>query len=161
MQISDVWLSDHVCPGISQCFGRSVAAILAKPLLWACMDEEWADYVPEGLRTRILNSLAEDQVRLNVRPGENCVRKVLTLASEYEGVVTFTEVEASMDMSEERATAVGGGGELWKSVLIGKVCAIDNRMTEMESNHAGHYATIQKQMERMDDNIKRLVMMPA
>ena len=87
---------DHVCPR-----GRSVAAILAKPLLWACMDEEWADYVPEGLRTCTLTSLAEDQVCLNVRPGENCVRKVLTLASEYEGIITFTEVEASMDMSEE------------------------------------------------------------
>jgi hypothetical protein len=83
------------------------------------------------------------------------------LEYEYEGVVTFTKVEASTDMSEERATAVGGGGELWKSVLIGKVCAIDNRVTEMESNHAGHYATIQKQIERMDGNIKRLAMMPA
>ena len=50
VNISDEWLAYHVCPGIQQCFGMSVAAILAKPLLWACMDEVWRDYVPDGLR---------------------------------------------------------------------------------------------------------------
>jgi hypothetical protein len=159
VHISDAWLSDHVCPGISQCFGRSVAAILAKSLLWATMDQEWSEHVPEGLRTRILNALAEDQARLNVRPGENCVQKVQCVVSEYEGVITFTEVDASMDTSEGQATS--GGGDLWKNILIGKVCGIENRMSEMENNHAGHYATIQKQMEKIDSNVKRLAMMPA
>ncbi len=60
VNISNKWLADHVCPGIQQCFGTSLAAILAKPLLWACMDEVWRDYVPDGLRSRIFNQLAED-----------------------------------------------------------------------------------------------------
>ena len=55
VKLSDEWLADHVCPGIQQCFGMSVAAILAKPLLWACMDEVWCDYVLDGLRLRSLN----------------------------------------------------------------------------------------------------------
>ena len=43
VNISDNWLSNHVCPGISSCFGPRVAAILAKPLLWAAMAEVWCD----------------------------------------------------------------------------------------------------------------------
>ena len=33
--LSDEWLIAHVAPGIRECFGDGVAAILAKPLLWA------------------------------------------------------------------------------------------------------------------------------
>ena len=54
---------------------------------------------------------------MNVRLGENCVRKVLTLASEYDGVVTFTEVEASMDMTCPRS----GPRQLVEVVNFGRV----------------------------------------
>ena len=51
VSISDEWLAHYVCPGIQHCFGLNVAAILAKPLLWTCMDEVWCDYVADGLHT--------------------------------------------------------------------------------------------------------------
>jgi len=161
LRISDEWLAYHVCPGITQCFGMSVAAILAKPLLWASMDEEFSDYVPEGLRTQILNSLAEDYTYLNVVSGVNCIKKVLCVVSEHEGVVSFSEVDASLDMSEERATTVGGDGTMWRNVIIGKVCTIENKLANMESNHSGHYAEMKKQMEKIEKNVKRLSTMPV
>ena len=51
VNISDEWLAHHICPGIQQCFGLRVAAILAKPLLWTCMDEAQHDYFLDGLCT--------------------------------------------------------------------------------------------------------------
>ena len=71
------------------------------------MDDKCSDYIPEGLQTQILNLLVEDEVYLNVVQGVNCVKKVLCVVLEHEGVVSFSEVDASMDMSEERATVVG------------------------------------------------------
>ena len=73
----------------------------------------------------------------------------------------ISEVDASMDMSEERATVVGADGTLWRNVMIGKVCAIENKMDNMVNNHSGHYAEMKKQMEKMEKNIKRLSVMPA
>ena len=59
---------------------------------------------------------------------------MLCTVSEHEGAVSFSEVDASMDMSEERATVVGGDGALWRNVMIGKVCAIENKMDNMVNN---------------------------
>jgi hypothetical protein len=159
--ISDEWLADHVCPAIQQCFGLSVAAILAKPLLWACMDEVWSDYVPAGLRSRIINSLAEDEEYLHVTPHKNMVEKVLCVVSEYEGVVTFSEVNANYDTSERRAVASGGSEIEWRNIMIGKVCAIENKVHDIENNHAGHYGAMMKRLDKMDNNLKRLAIMPA
>ncbi len=80
----------------------------------------------------------EDVAYLNVVQGVNCVKKVLCVVSEHEGVISFSEVDASMDMSEEWATVVGGDGTLWRNIMIGKVCAIENKMDNMVNNHLGH-----------------------
>jgi hypothetical protein len=76
---------------------------------------------------RILNSLAEDAAHLNVTPEVNIVEKVLCVVSEYEGVVTFSEVNAEYDTSERRAIATGGSGVEWRSVMIGKVMPLRTR----------------------------------
>ena len=81
VKLSDESLTDHVCPGIQQCSGMSVAAILAMPLLWACVDEVWCDYVPNGLRSRILNQLSEEEAALNMSLEGNLVDRVLCVVS--------------------------------------------------------------------------------
>jgi len=48
----------HVAPAICERYDDEVAAILAKPLLWACQDAECASMVPEGIRVRVLNALS-------------------------------------------------------------------------------------------------------
>jgi len=68
------------------------------------MDKECSDNIPEGLQTQIFNLPVEDEVYLNVVQGVNCVKTVLCVVLEHEGAVSFSEVDVSMDMSEERAT---------------------------------------------------------
>ena len=94
----------------SECRGKSCQAIVV-----GIYDEVWHDYVPDGLCTQIFNLLAEDAAHFNVTPDVNIVEKVLCVVSEYEGVVTFLEVNAEYDTSERRAIAtveVGLNGEL-------------------------------------------------
>ena len=116
-----------------------MAAILAKPLLWACMDEVSCDYVPDGLRSRIFNQLAEDKAVLKVLPEINMVDWVLCIMSEYEGLVTFMGINAEYDTSERRAVAMGGSGVEWQIIMIGKTCAIENKVHDIQNNHTEHY----------------------
>jgi hypothetical protein len=49
--------------------------------------------------------------------------------------------------------AVGGSIALWRNVMIGKFCALENKMANIQHNHAGNYATMEKCMENMDISI--------
>ena len=45
--------------------------------------------------------------------------------------------------------------------MIGKVCAIENKVEDIVSEHARHYSEVIKRLDRMDQNMKRLAVMPA
>ena len=138
-----------------------MAAILAKPLLWACMDEVWRDYIPAGLRSQIFNQLAEDEAVLNMLPEVNMVDWVLCIMSKYEGLVTFTEVNTEYDTLERRAVAISRSGVEWQNIMIGKVCMIENKVHDIQNNHARHYQDVLKKLEKMDKNLTRLLVMPV
>ena len=164
LNISDNWLANHVCPNIQYCFGPRVAAILAKPLLWAAMDESWSDYLPDGLRLRIIHSLAEDAEHLNVHPNNNPVEKVTVLVAEVDGAVEFCEVEPDQsDVGMNGGTAMGGSGLMmeWRNFITAKVCGIENRLHDLQSNHGGHFGEIVKRLEKIERNVARLSAMPA
>jgi hypothetical protein len=74
--------------------------------------------------------------------------------SEYEGSVTFTEVNTEYDTSERRAVASGGSGVEWQNIMIGKVCTIENKVHDIQNNHTGHYQEGLKKLEKMDNNNK-------
>ena len=44
--------------------------------------------------------------------------------------------------------------------MIGKVCAIENKVHDIENNHAGHYGAMMKGLDKIDNNLKRLAIMP-
>jgi hypothetical protein len=51
--LTDDWLCQYVTPQISATFGKKVGAILAKPLLWACFSDTFAERVQPQIRQRI------------------------------------------------------------------------------------------------------------
>jgi hypothetical protein len=163
VNISDNWLSNHVCPGISSCFGPRVAAILAKPLLWAAMDDVWCDYLPDGLRLRIINSLAEDAEHLQVHPNVNPVEKVTVLVAEVDGVPEFTEVDPEFD------NGVGGGGGgggspvmmEWRNFVTAKICGMENRIHDLQSNQGGHHGELLKRLDKIERNLRRMSVAPG
>ena len=56
---------------------------------------------------------------------------------------------------------MGGSGVEWQNIMIGKVCAIENKVHDIQNNHAGHYQDVLKKSEKIDKNLKRLSVMPA
>ncbi len=94
-------------------------------------------------------------------PDVNMVDWVLCVVSEYEGSVTFTEVNTEYDTLERRAVALGRSGVEWQNIMIGKVCVIENKVHDIQNNHAGHYQEVLKKLEKMDNNLKRIAVMPA
>ena len=86
---------------------------------------------------------------------------MLCVVSEYEGLVTFTEVNTEYDTLERRAVALGGSGVEWQNIKIGKVCAIENKVHDILNNHAKNYQEVLKKLEKMDNKLKRIAVMPA
>ena len=163
VNISDNWLSNHVCPGITSCFGPRVAAILAKPLLWAAMDDKWCDYLPDGLRTRIMNSLAEDAVHLQVHHDVNPIERVTVLVAEVDGVPEFSEVDPEYDTGGGGGGGGAGGPVMmeWRNFVTAKICGMENRIHDLQSNQGGHHGELVKRLDKIERNMRRMSAMPA
>ena len=102
--ISDEWLVLHVAPGIASQFSNEVAAILAKPLLWAVFDPDVSSMVPASIRQRVVtayNALGED---LRLADNQNPIEKVELVCYENNGVVAIDEIPNDVPMVQ------GGGG---------------------------------------------------
>ena len=162
--LSDSWLVEHVAPSIARCFGNGVAAILAKPLLWACLDSE-CDIVPRHIQARVLNALHSESIE--VPPGENLVQKIhiMISQSQVDGSIVFEQ------LSSEGVAATGGGAGAgsqtnrteneWKNLMFAKVSTMSRELCDMKNSQAFHYAEMKQDYERMSRNIARISMVPA
>ena len=156
--LSNEWLVQHVTPAIQHCFGSGVAGILAKPLLWACLDEDCASMVPDPIRVRVLNALHTVNEQSSL-PAGNCVEKVLIIATENDGVVSLDEVP-----SEYTAVAGAGGRGLdndWKNMMYAKVTGIARDVVEVKNTQASQYAETHRQMRRLERNVNRVATVPG
>ena len=158
--LSDEWLIEHVAPGMRECFGNAVAAILAMPLLWACLDTACASMVPESIHARVLNALQGAAERNTLPTGENCVDKVLTLVSENEGEVSFDEVPSNNSTGMVDGSTGRSDAE-WRNVMFAKVASVERTGVEMQNAIASHYAETTRNLLRMDRNIKRIAVSPG
>lgn len=157
--LSNEWLSEHVAPAIQQCFGSGVAEILAKPLLWACLDEECASMVPEHIRVRILNALRNFTEQSSLAEGENCVEKVLVIASEVEGVVSLDEVPSEYTAAIAGRGAGRGAAGLdadWKNMVIAKMNGMARDIVDIKNTQASHHEHNNRQNRRMERNVNRI-----
>jgi hypothetical protein len=104
----------------------------------------------DELRSRILNQQSEEEAVLNVSLVGNLVDQVLCIVSEYGDLVTFTEVNLEYDSLDRRAGSMGGSGVEWQNIMIGKVCAIENKVHDIQNNHVRHYKDVLKKLAKMD-----------
>ncbi|KAL3778021.1 LOW QUALITY PROTEIN: hypothetical protein ACHAW5_005724 [Stephanodiscus triporus] len=143
VNISDNWLSNHVCPGISSCFGRGLLLSLQSH----CFGLQWMKY--DGLRLHNMNSLAEDAEHLQVQTNVNPVEKVTVLVAEVDGVPEFSEVDPEFLGTSNTGLGGGGGGGgplmmEWRNFVTAKICGMENRMHDLQSNQGGHHGELVK-----------------
>ena len=156
--ISDDWLVSNVTPSIAAVYGIKVAAILAKPLLWACFDVDRAGMVPEGIRSRILRAC--EDVAGSLPQGENPVERVRLYVTENDGVVIFDEIpnDGVIATIGER----GGASDIeWKNAVFAKVSKIAQDITEIKNTADMRHSEVTARLDQMDSNFKRYYMRPG
>lgn len=157
--LSNEWLVQHVTPAIRVRFGNRVAGILAKPLLWACLDTECASMVPDHIRVRVLNALHAANEQSSLPAGENCVEKIRMIATEYDGQVSLDEVP------EEYTAVAGAGGRGsdndWKNMMYAKMCGMARDIVDIKNTQASHHTDQQRQARRLERNVNRVATVPA
>ena len=79
--VTDEWLCTNVTPNISSTFGRVIGAILARPLLWAVYDVNWAERVSSEIRHRIISAFIKLE-HFDTSEGSNPVDRIEIVASQ-------------------------------------------------------------------------------
>ena len=98
---------------ISNIFENQIAAVLAKPLIWACVEPCMEDAVAHGIKRAVVGSfiLFNHRVSSNftIPDGVNPIQRVEVITSESRGLVTFDElVEPNFGDDSNRDNREGG-----------------------------------------------------
>ena len=95
-RVTDNWLLAHVVPNTFVKFAAAIALTLARPLLWACMDNNHRHCMPSGIRNHVQSAC--QNLPDHLPENENPVTKMLLVAS------------MSLNDSVNIDDAVAGGG---------------------------------------------------
>lgn len=157
--ISDEWLINHVTPGIASQFNDAVAAILAKPLLWATFDPGVSSLVPASIRQRVVtayNALGEDA---RLADDQNPIEKVELVCYENNGEVIIDEIPNDVQMA---VAGAGGNAETnWKNAMFAKVSNVERRQVIIQNNQANHYAMTDRRFRTLEANTSRIALQPV
>ena len=90
--VTDAFVTTHVTPNITRCFGPVIGLLLGKALLWGIFDHEWSQFLPQGLKDNVKNAYMHLYPENPLPEGANPVEKKLLVVSGHEGQVVLTEV---------------------------------------------------------------------
>ena len=158
--ISDQWLKENVAPGIASQFSGPVAAVFAKPLLWAVYDPDVSSLVPASIRQRIVaayNALGEDAM---LADDQNPIEKVLLTCYESGGQVFIEEIPNDVQM----APPGGAGGNVrsqWETAMLAKVACLEQRMVVVQNNQTSHHAMVDRRLRNLEANTSRIALQPV
>lgn len=159
--ITNEWLAQSIAPRIANVFGNNIAAILAKPLLWACMDDSMDPQVPEDIKREVVAAYV--QLECAVPEGTNPIEKVEVIASESQGVVSFDELADPTDGEED-----GGGRQgmrrsqvQWNNAIYAKLCSVQSKMNDMENRQISNNQKMNRKLRRVEQSAQRAAMLAA
>eukprot|EP00536_Pseudo-nitzschia_multiseries_P002082 jgi/Psemu1/182624/e_gw1.27.224.1 len=137
----DDWLCASVAPAIRGAFGDNAAAILAKPLLWACFDPAAADYIPLGLKQQIVRQYELLQGRLE------------------DGVNPICRAEVGEE--GDGRGAFGRGGQQWRNAIYAKLSTTQTNVAEMRNHQISELAELRRQIKILTQMVQGLTLAPA
>lgn len=157
--ITDDWLAREITPGITGSFNESVAAILAKSLVWACFEPSAMDMVPADIRYSVNNKFID----LDSDWDGNPMERLQVAASEVNGTVTLDPLP---NEGELLAGAVAGGNATvqnreWNNAIYSKVSSTQVKVTEMQNHQIAKFADQDRRLRRLEGMVRMLSMAPA
>lgn len=156
--ITDQWLATEICPNIAGAFDHRVAAILAKPLLWACFEPNVMTEVPNELYQTVCGKIRASN--LNLEQGVNPIEKVELIPSQTDGNVDMDEVPL-----DEGEIAAGGGtfrrNQEMNVAVYAKVRRTAERVVEMQHLEVTEFAELKKRLIKLERMIHSLCVAPA
>lgn len=164
------WLEEKVVPGISDFFhleDNNIAFVLALPLLWAIMDSEQQKRVPDWLITKVM---VEYNKVVQLPSGENPVSKCrLIVFLTTDGNLSLTGVGADGKIKDETTTSQEQYRmDQLNAILVNQqtmqqqIESIKEEMTNMVTIKVNtEVEKITKNLEVINNNVKRLLIQPA
>ena len=174
--ITDHWLATEICPNIAGSFDNTVAAILAKPLVWACYEPSTIEEVPVDLYARVTTKIgALNLESVNFEAGENPIKKVEIIPSQTDGNVDMDEIPADDDEevlnAADALVAVAGGGggggggfrrdREMRARVYAKVRTISERVVAMQHHEVTEFADMKRRMKKLERMIHAISVSPA
>jgi hypothetical protein len=82
--VTDRWLANNITPSIMSAWNgdHKIASILAKPLLWACYDPEYSNFVHADVRFRCIERFHNFNRDVPIPEGVNPVEKIPLFAEQ-------------------------------------------------------------------------------
>jgi hypothetical protein len=100
--LSDDWLVQNVTPNIADVYGAEVAAILAKPLMWALFEDilVGSDHVPQFIHNRVI--MAYNNLNERLPNDQNPIKKIRLVPWGEEAEVHLDEVPDELQQQPQQ-----------------------------------------------------------
>ena len=160
--ITTDWILSNVVPNIANVYGRGVAKVLGKALLW-CIFSEHREWVP----TILLNHVTTAYTALNTRLpiGENPISKTILIITGEDAVVHITECGAE-DENEGEIGNVGGNLQALSNrqllqTLLAQVGILQRQITMSNHEREADRVAIRNLVRTINENYRRLARNPV
>lgn len=149
--LTDDFVSDQ-CPNICEKYGREVALVFGKAIIWTSFSADHADWIPNFLRNRIMlhyNALPEES---RLPEGENPIeRKQLFLT----GTVNNFQLNDNFDVGAV-GQIIGGGGDIVAGVGIQNIAMLHAAINQIERSIATYAAATRDATEANRNSIEAI-----
>lgn len=158
--LSNQWLVQNVTPGIASVYGADVAALLAKPLVWALFEDVTTDttFVPQSIRTRIMT--AYDQQLAHLPNNQNPVKKVQLIAFGEEEEVHLEEIPDDGAPQQQAGNANIHNRDNQTLATYARVAAIERKQDDFHNEYRQDKAATIRRLERLERNVQRIAIAP-
>jgi hypothetical protein len=166
-QISNEWILEHVTPNINRVYGNGVAIVLGKALLWGvCAPrEDCAIAIPDLIRRRVAEaySILMPQHQVHDKIDQVIEKKLLVISNHEEALIIKKSLElTNIGVDGEDTFGNGRGGETTALLAthFQKLEDMERKLLESHNSHDVHYATINRRLDCIERNVRRLSMVP-
>jgi len=155
--LSDDWLVQNVTPNIADVYGAEVAAILAKPLLWALFEDilVGSDHVPQFIHNRVI--MAYNNLNERLPNDQNPIKKIRLVPWGEEAEVHLDEVPDELQQQPQQ----GGLQQEQMIALYARVLSMERKQDDFYNEYRQDKVVIHHRFTSLERNVRRIALQPV